>query len=112
MIAATRRESTVRMSLMTIGVGVGVGLLLLVLTAVPALHARQERIAWRATGGESATAAGAGGGLWWLGADDHYRGRDLIRVDVAAAGPTAPVPVGLTRLPAPGEVAVSPALAK
>ena len=110
MIAATRRESAVRMSLITAGVGVGVGLLLLVLTAIPALHARQERTAWRATG--AAAAADAPGGLWWLATDDHYRGRDLIRVYLAAAGPAAPVPRGLTRLPAPGEVAVSPALSR
>ncbi|MBO3751425.1 ABC transporter ATP-binding protein [Streptosporangiaceae bacterium NEAU-GS5] len=43
-------------------------------------------------------------------ADDHFRGRELFRVDVAALGARPPVPPGLTRLPGQAEIAVSPAL--
>jgi hypothetical protein len=108
LLRAAGRESAARLSLITVGVGVGVTLLLLVLTALPALYARQDHMAWQTT--TAATDTGEHSGLWWLAVHDHYRGRDLIRVDVAAETPGAPVPPGLTRLPAPGEVAVSPAL--
>jgi hypothetical protein len=43
---------------------------------------------------------------------DHYRGRAINLVALAAPTPNAPVPPGIGTLPAPGEVLVSPALAK
>ena len=47
---------------------------------------------------------------WGTLATDHYAGRSLIRVDLAATGPESPVPPGLPRLPRPGEYYASPAM--
>jgi len=107
------REGAARIAVMTVGVAVGVALLLLALTALPALRGREVRAAWHET--EPGTAAVTGSvagsdGVLWLATNDHYRGRPLFRVQVAALGPRPVVPPGLEHLPAPGEVAVSPAL--
>jgi hypothetical protein len=99
----------------------GVALGLLVLTALPALEGREARLAWHRTSaatnaavGSAARpargAAGGGDGALWSATADHVAGRTLFRVRVAALGPRPPVPPGLSRLPAAGEVAVSPAL--
>ena len=42
---------------------------------------------------------------------DFYQGQTIERLDVAALGPGAPVPPGISRLPGPGEYYASPALA-
>ncbi|WP_433042718.1 FtsX-like permease family protein [Dactylosporangium sp. CS-033363] len=102
------REAAARLAVMTAGVAVGVALLLLALTALPALQGRDHRAAWQRT--TPSTAATAPDGALWLPVYDHYRGRPVLRVHVAALGPRPPVPPGLDRLPGPGEVAVSPAL--
>ncbi len=44
--------------------------------------------------------------------DDHWEGRRLVRMDVAALSDDAPVPPGLPRVPAAGQAWVSPALAE
>jgi hypothetical protein len=41
-----------------------------------------------------------------------YAGQNLIGVHIAALGPRPPVPPGLDRLPAAGEMVVSPAQAE
>ncbi|MFD0747269.1 FtsX-like permease family protein [Phytohabitans flavus] len=102
-----RFTTLARFALTAAGVAVGVTLVLLTLTAVPALQGRDHRAAWHAT--TAASPATADRALW-LASDDHFLGRDLFLVRVAALGPRPPVPPGLERLPAPGEVAVSPAL--
>ncbi|MGH3258577.1 MAG: ATP-binding cassette domain-containing protein [Streptosporangiaceae bacterium] len=43
---------------------------------------------------------------------DFYQGQTIERLDVAALGPDAPVPPGLSRLPGPGQYLASPALAQ
>jgi hypothetical protein len=43
--------------------------------------------------------------------DDHVAGRKLVRMDVAALSPDAPVPPGIDRVPGKDETYVSPALA-
>jgi hypothetical protein len=49
-------------------------------------------------------------GLWWLSSTDQFGNQAIDRVDVAAAGPNAPVPPGIAHLPGPGEYYASPAL--
>ncbi len=49
-------------------------------------------------------------GLWWLSSIDQFASLAIDRVDVAAAGPKAPVPPGIAHLPGPGEYYASPAL--
>jgi hypothetical protein len=104
------RESLARNALMAAGVAVGVTLLLFTLTAMPVLQRHIDRLAWhRTTAGSPATAPDP---ALWLAITDRYAGRDIIRVHVAALGPRPPVPPGVDRLPGPGEVVVSPALAE
>ena len=108
MAFAAGRESLARLALAAVGVAVGVTLLLITLTAMPALEGRAARMGWHNTSaGSPATAQDA---ALWLGVADHYAGENLFRVYVAALGPNPPVPPGLTALPGPGEVVVSPGL--
>ncbi|WP_306322012.1 MULTISPECIES: FtsX-like permease family protein [unclassified Streptomyces] len=109
------REALVRLTVIAAAVAVGVALLLSTLAAVEATRGQNDRNAWLNTGGQftqsrHARAADADP-LWWLLRADHYDGRLIGRVDVAATGPESPVPPGLPRLPGPGEFYVSPALA-
>ncbi len=110
MALAGGREAVARMALMTIGVAVGVVLLLLSLTALPVMQQHIDRLAWHRT--DAASPATAPDPALWLAVTDRYAGRDVIRVHVAALGERPPVPPGLDRLPGPGEVVVSPALAE
>jgi hypothetical protein len=99
-----------RIAVMAGGVAVGVVLLLISLTAMPALQGRIDRYAWHRT--TAATPATAPDRALWLPTTDRYAGRNLIRIHIAALGPNPPVPPGIDRLPGPGEVVVSPALAE
>ena len=103
------RESLVRIALTATGVAVGVTLLLIGLLVVPAMQGRIDRYAWHRT--DAAAPATATDPALWLPSTDRYDGRDIVRFHVAAQGQDPPVPPGLDRLPAPGEVVVSPALA-
>jgi hypothetical protein len=104
------RESLARNALMAAGVAVGVMLLLFTLTAMPVLQRHIDRLAWHRTTALSPPTAPDP--ALWLAVTDRYAGRDIIRVHVAALGPRPPVPPGVDRLPGPGEVVVSPALAE
>jgi hypothetical protein len=104
------RESVARVALMAGGVAVGIVLLLLALTAMPALQGRIDRYAWHRTA--ASTPATAPDRALWKPITDRYAGQNIIRVHIAALGPRPPVPPGLDRLPAPGEIVVSPALAE
>ena len=48
--------------------------------------------------------------LWWLLNVDQFGNQAIDRVDVAATGPSAPIPPGIPHLPGPGEFYASPAL--
>jgi hypothetical protein len=48
--------------------------------------------------------------LWWLSSTDQFGNEAIDRIDVAAAGPNAPVPPGLSHLTGPGDYYASPAL--
>ncbi|MGI8682466.1 MAG: FtsX-like permease family protein [Mycobacteriales bacterium] len=101
-----------RLALMTTGVGLGVALLLGGLGVLPAYHLRNDRVADR-TPAAALDSAGAPvtsrEGVVTISVPDRFQGRQITVVRVAAVG-RAPVPPGLARLPAPGEIAVSPAL--
>jgi FtsX-like permease family len=104
------RESLARSALMAAGVAVGVMLLLFTLTAMPVLQRHIDRLAWHRTTALSPPTAPDP--ALWLAVTDRYASQDVIRVHVAALGPRPPVPPGVERLPGPGEVVVSPALAE
>lgn len=110
------RDGLARLVLTAFGVALGVVFLLAGLSGGAALQGRSDRSTWQDTEAagpdraESRTRATAPDAALWLAVSDHYAGRALHRVHVAALGPRPPVPPGLDRLPGPGEVAVSPAL--
>src|SRR3954452_8269326 len=92
-----------RLLLTAVGVGLGVALLLVAASIPTMLGARRDRNAARADVGQPA------GALLVADADSEFR-RDEIRGRLLKG--TGPAPPGVARLPRPGEIVVSPALAK
>jgi hypothetical protein len=108
------REALTRLAILAAAVGIGVGLLLTALAAINAVNAQNHRHAWLWTGTVQEPAGHAPAGtnpLWWSISADNFGARTVVRVDVAATGPTSPVPPGIPRDPAPGQYYASPALA-
>ncbi|MEV0192589.1 FtsX-like permease family protein [Kitasatospora purpeofusca] len=107
------RQAVARLLTIAAATAVGVGLLLSTLAAVNAVGATNERVLWANSGAKSRTETAAVDPLRWR---DHglefYDGKRLLFIEVAATGPTSPVPPGLTKLPAADEYYASPALAK
>ncbi|MEV5958990.1 FtsX-like permease family protein [Streptomyces sp. NPDC051987] len=106
------REGWFRAAMTAVGVGLGVALLLLT-TAIPnALSVRHQRDVARADYTYVFGHPMKPGEKTFVIADidTPYRGADIRGRIVQREGAKAPVPPGLTRYPAPGEMAVSPAL--
>ncbi|MFF4836678.1 FtsX-like permease family protein [Streptomyces sp. NPDC001315] len=106
------REAVARLVMIAAAVAIGVGLLLSTFASMNAVERTNQRQVWLDTGAASRTERASVDPLWWWPHGDYYDGKSLTEVDVAATGPTSPVPPGLTHLPAPGEYYASPALAK
>jgi len=107
------REAIVRLVILAAAVGLGVGLLLTAVSGINAVNAQNDRYAWLDTNPSTPAAPGAASGrdpLWGRVAPDNFDGRTIIRVDVAATGPTSPVPPGLPGDPGPGQYYASPSL--
>jgi FtsX-like permease family protein len=108
------REAVVRLVLLVAAVGLGVGLLLIAVAGVNAVNSQNDRYGWLSTGNAAAAAGpakSAADPLWWLIRADRFDGQIIGRIDVAATGPTSPVPPGIGHLPGPGQYYASPALA-
>ncbi len=106
------REAMVRLLVTAAAVAVGVALLLGVLAEFHAFQANASQPCWSCTTGTSVPSTlPASGDLWNVSADFH-RGQTITRLDVAPLGSNAPVPPGISRLPAPGTYDASPALAR
>lgn len=109
------REGVVRLIVTAVAVAIGVTILLAVLADFNAFRTTNGRPCWECTSGPSVTTAAQAGPaaraeLWNYG-DDIYAGQTIERLSVAALGPGAPVPPGISRLPGPGQYYASPALA-
>jgi len=107
------REALIRLILTTVAVGVGAALLFCVLADYHAFQASNNRQCWECTQGPPSSGkvtATPGAELWVTGAD-YFDGQTIERLNVAALGPHAPLPPGVTRLPGPGQYYASPALA-
>ncbi|MFJ4874868.1 ABC transporter permease [Streptomyces sp. NPDC088745] len=105
------REGWIRTILTAVGVGLGVSLLLITAAIPNALAARDER--GYARGEFAGRTDTAGRNTLLLGiAQADFRDLSIRGRLVQAEGPDAPVPPGLTALPGPGELAVSPELRK
>ena len=106
------REAFVRLILITASVAVGVGVLLTVLADFHAFNATNGRQCWQCTDGAAITrGTPAPGTEFWNYRQDYFEGRVIDRVDVAAAGPSAPAIPGLAAMPVAGTYDVSPAMA-
>ncbi|WP_330338047.1 FtsX-like permease family protein [Streptomyces sp. NBC_00557] len=104
------REGWIRVLLTAVGVGLGVALLLLT-TAIPnALAVRDQRNQDRRDYTYGAYQPKGANTLVISDADGTFRGSDVRGRLVEPEGPRAPLPPGLTKYPAPGEMVVSPAL--
>ncbi|MET9455390.1 FtsX-like permease family protein [Streptomyces canus] len=106
------REGWVRALLTAVGVGLGVALLLLT-TALPnALAVRHERGDARADINYGQEMKKADNTLLSGNASTTFRDTDIRGRDLEPEGPKAPLPPGVAKFPAVGEMVVSPALKK
>ncbi|MBM7770532.1 ABC-type lipoprotein release transport system permease subunit [Actinokineospora baliensis] len=103
------RTSLARFVLSTIGVGLAVAVLLLAASVGPILDARAAREL--ATAPDMAPIAGVAPTLQ-VSLSSVSEGRRIELVYLRGTGPNSPVPAGIPRLPGPGEMFVSGALAE
>jgi hypothetical protein len=107
------REALIRLILTTVAVGVGAALLFCVLADYHAFQISNNRQCWECTQGpgSNGTVTPTPGAELWQSSADYFEGQTIERLDLAALGPHAPLPPGLSRLPGPGQYYASPALA-
>jgi hypothetical protein len=105
------REALVRLLITAGAVALGVALLLGVLAEFHAYQANANKQCWSCTQGASVPRTLPSHGELWNNSVDFYQGQTINRLDVAALGPNAPVPPGITHLPPSGDYYASPALA-
>ncbi|MEW2181161.1 FtsX-like permease family protein [Streptomyces sp. NPDC005406] len=110
------REGWIRTLLTAVGVGLGVALLL---TAASVPHLLDERSArdqarseTRISGSPDASAKKSDSTVLRIEASTEYHDRSITGFLMRAEGTHPVVPPGITSFPAPGEMAVSPALRK
>ena len=96
------REALVRLLITAAAVAVGVALLLGVLAELHAFQANASQACWSCTTGAPVPSTLPAHGELWNDSVDFYQGQTITRLDVAPLGADAPVPPGITRLPAPG----------
>ncbi|MFD8143312.1 FtsX-like permease family protein [Streptomyces sp. NPDC059708] len=106
------REGRTRTLFTGVGVGLGVALLLISAAIPGALAARAERADARAVLGAPTADRPGRDTLLVATANTTYHGQDVEGRLLRPEGPAAPLPPGLKAFPAPGELAVSPALAE
>ncbi len=104
------REALIRLVLTAVAVAIGVGLLLSVFADFHAYQVSSGRPCWECTQPAASGGSTANKELW-NDSTDFYQGQTIERLDLAALGPKAPVPPGISRLPGPGQFYASPALA-
>ncbi|GAB3141045.1 ABC transporter permease [Micromonospora sonneratiae] len=112
MAASGGRQGLLRTGMAAVGVGLGVALLLLAVSLSAMMDARSDRTSARNDlhmGREQPPASAAT--LLVADANTAYRDVFIRGRILQPEGPQAPVPPGLTRLPGPGELVVSPRLA-
>ena len=107
------REPFVRLLVTAAAVAIGVAIMLAVLADFHAFQAANSRPSWESTTGKAVTSgyAATPHSELWNYSNDIYRGQTIERLDVAALGPGAPIPPGISRLPGAGQYYASPALA-
>ena len=104
------RSSLARFVLSTVGIAIGVGVLLVGASIGNMAHQHEVRDAADSVG-VSRPVDGVGP-LYWSMQPTEFRGERIEVVYVYAEGDNHPLPKGVDRLPAPGEMLPSPALAE
>jgi len=107
---ASGREAALRVLITAAAVALGVGLLLACFAGVNGLHAQTDRGAWLDSAAQESGSTSIANQLWWVSGTDQFAGQEIDQVDLAATGPSAPVPPGIAHLPGPDEYYASPAL--
>jgi hypothetical protein len=105
------RSGWARLAMISLGVGLGVAMLLVAATIPTLVAARDARLAARAEDRAQSVSRGADTLLIAV-ADSQYRDRTIHGRLVQPEGERAPLPPGVTRQLAPGEMVASPALAR
>lgn len=107
------REPFVRLLVTAVAVAIGVAIMLAVLADFHAFQTTNHRPSWESTQGQPAGRdyASATQSELWNYSNDIYQGQTIERLDVAGLGTGAPVPPGISTLPASGQYYASPALA-
>ncbi|MER7787412.1 FtsX-like permease family protein [Streptomyces sp. NPDC097640] len=107
------RESWARTVLTAVGVGLGVALLLFAASIPHIVSARDDRTSARSyTDGYLNEAKPGPGTLRFSPGSTTFRGSDITGLLLAPDGDRPPAPPGVDRIPARGEMVVSPALKK
>jgi hypothetical protein len=109
------RTSWARLLLGAVGIGLATAVLLVAASVNHIVTDRDARIAASAPlfAGFGDPAAPHAAPLQYIDASDtEFRDLSIDGAYVRATGPNSPVPPGVTRLPGPGQVVVSPALAR
>lgn len=111
-IAVVGASGRVRLALIAVGVGMGVAVLLLAASIVNADEARKAREDARIlVSDEYGEPRGGDPALLATRSGDEFRGHFIPGIVFESLVAEPPVPPGLDRIPAPGEVYLSPALA-
>ncbi|HEY2313908.1 MAG TPA: hypothetical protein VGH96_09870, partial [Streptosporangiaceae bacterium] len=107
------REALVRLLVTAVAVAIGVAIMLSVLADFHAFQTTNNRPSWESTQGQQVGPGyvSAAHSELWNYSNDIYQGQTIERLDVAGLGAGAPVPPGISRLPASGQYYASPALA-
>ncbi|WP_182113740.1 MULTISPECIES: FtsX-like permease family protein [unclassified Actinotalea] len=106
------RSGWARLALIAGGIGLGVLALLLAASVPSVLAARDARFDARAIDWTGDQGPARDDTLLVAAAFSDFRDDMIMVVLVQAEGPAAPAPPGVERLPGPGEIVVSPALAR
>lgn len=105
------REALIRLIVTSAAVAVGVAILLAVLADFHAFEVTNNRPDWEGTQSIPASQRSSANVELWNYTDEVFKGQTIERLDLAALGPNAPVPPGISRLPGSGRYYASPALA-
>jgi hypothetical protein len=111
------KEALTRFILTTLAVGTGTAVLFAVFAEFHAFHAANNRQCWECTAQKPSLAlpqsqpGPAARTVLWNYSADYFSGQTIERLDLAALGPHAPAPPGISRLPRAGQYYASPALA-
>ncbi|MFG3495124.1 FtsX-like permease family protein [Streptomyces sp. NPDC047928] len=104
------RRTWFRTALTAVGIGLGVALLLVAASVPGMMSAREGRADARQVSLDDAPRSDRS--FLWTETDTLFHGVTVHGLVLHPEGPDTPVPPGLAKLPGPGEMVVSPALAR